>query len=344
VSKGRSRLGSATDVSSEWPESCLVIAAVLKGRSDVAYTLLIGFVAVKLFLLLGVCSAYLGCRDRKSTYPRLQARFHTLLLIINVSIISVLGMAELWFRGKSDSGQSVSVLCRITASAMLLLFAYYHVVVCRTHSEEVGQAYRLRNMVSPWEGSAPTDYFTCKPIFQITTRFAERFQDCRKVYIDTICDPVSKQKFSHGSRSDNATQNRAHASITDIIVICIVLAAACVIILVSSHHLLDSIPPKGTERRDVWPHFDVLLTTLIIGLADCIAVGVSQWWSGYYALAEEAVSAALGSSSRLLSALLSVSTLLGWSMGAAVLALPVNAFHCVLLVVAMFVQIVGKGW
>jgi hypothetical protein len=273
-----------------------------------------------------------------------KAGFHTTLLVMNVSLISVLATAQLWFRSKPDSEQSVAVLCRSTALAMLLLFTCYHVIVCRAHSQEAGQAYRLRIMVNLREDIAPVDYFTRMPMFQITTDFAERFQDCRNAYINNICDPVSKQKFSRSSRGDTACQNRVRAGMKDITVICIVLVAACIMILVSSHYLLDSIAAQGTEHRNVWQRFDVLLTTLVIGLTDCIAVGVSQRGSGYYALAEEAVSAALGSSARLLSALLSVSTLLVWSMGAAASTLSVNAFHCALLVVAMFAQIVGKGW
>jgi hypothetical protein len=196
-------------------------------------------------------------------------------------------------------------------------------------------------MVSPPQNSAPSDDFTRMPMFQITTAFAERFQGCRNVYIENICDPVSKHEFGHCSRGDSAHQNRVRASIKDNIVMCIVLVAACVVIVVSSHHLLDSLT---SHRTEAWQRCGILLAALAIGLTDCIAIGVSQWGSGYYGLAEGAVSAALGSSARLLSALLSVSTLLDWSMGAAASALSLNVSHWVLLVVAICVQIGGKGW
>jgi hypothetical protein len=127
-------------------------------------------------------------------------------------------------------------------------------------------------------------------------------------------------------------------------VISIVLAGACVIILLSSHHLIDSITPKDTERRNAWQRFDILLITLLVGLTECICISVSKCGSGYYALAEVVISTMLGSTARLLSALLSVSTLVAWSMGIEASALSIDTFHCALLLVAMLIQMVGEGW
>jgi hypothetical protein len=228
-------------------------------------------------------------------------------------------------------------LCHITALAMLLTFICHHIVVCRTHSQEARKAHGLIKMVHPRDDSADFERFIRRPMLQVTSCVAERFQDCRDIHIDSISERGSKS-------GDRVKQNSVYGSARNNTVISIVLAAACVIILVSSHHLADSMTPKNTERRSVWQRLEVLLITFLVGLTECVAVCVSRRGSGHHAVAEDVISTALGSTARLLSALLSVSTLVGWLLGTETSVLPIDAFHCALLVVALLMQMVGEGW
>jgi hypothetical protein len=82
----------------------------------------------------------------------------------------------------------------------------------------------------------------------------------------------------------------------------------------------------------------------LVGLTECVAVCVNTWRSDRSTVAEEVGLAALGSAVRLLLALVSMSMIIGWSLGTEALVLPVNAFHYALLVVALLMQWIGEGW
>ncbi|KAH7061030.1 hypothetical protein BKA63DRAFT_197689 [Paraphoma chrysanthemicola] len=326
---------------SDWSESCLVVVAVLKRLPAVAYNHLIGFVAVKYFLLLGVCSFYLGRRQKEISYPRLTGLIHTRLLVLSVSIMPLLTAAQ-WTIPKSE--QNVALLCHITASVVLLLFIGHHRVVYRTHSKQARRAYRVSTMVSPASTNAQSDEINRRPLFSISSRMAERIQDCRDIHIDSISKPCSWPASHHNSGGDGTDQNNLYRGTKDNTVISIIFVTACVIILVSSYHLVDAIAPKGPEHLNAPQQFGILLITLLVGLTESIAVCVERWRLRHCAVAEEVLSFALGSTARLLTALLSVSTLVGWTIGAGASMLPVAAFHCALLGVALVMHIVGEGW
>jgi hypothetical protein len=224
----------------------------------------------------------------------------------------------------ADTELGVTLLAHITALALLLTFIYHHVVIVgRTNSREARQANGLSMIVRPRDDSADFDAFTRRPTLRLTSHIAERFQECRDAHVESISESGSRRK--------------------DTTVISIILAAACVIILVSSYHLVDSITLENTERLSTWQRLSILLTTTLVGLTECVAVCVNTWRSGRSA-AEEVGSAALGSTARLLSALVSVSTIVGWSLGTEALVLPVDVFHYALLVVALLMQWIGEGW
>ncbi|KAH5983074.1 hypothetical protein HBI08_238220 [Parastagonospora nodorum] len=262
--------------------------------------------AVKFFLLLSICSFFLG-RPKVKSYPTLVGLLHTRLLVTN-------------------SEWGTALLAHITALALLLTFICHHCVLGRTHSRGVRRANGLSMIVRPRDGSADFDTFTSKPALRLTSHIAERFQDCRDAHVDSICERSSSKRAR------------------DITVISAILAAACVIILVSSHHLVESITLENAERLSTWQRISILLITSLVGLTECVAVCVDTWRSDRSAVAEEVSSATLGSTARLLSALVSVGTIVGWSLGMEALVLPVDAFHYALLVVALLVQWISGGW
>jgi hypothetical protein len=295
------------------------------------YNLLIGFMAVKFFLLLSICSFFLGRQKEVKSYPALVGLLHTRLLVISLLAMLAQTFAQSAIRGKPamnnpDSEWGVALLAHITALALLLTFICHHVVVGRTHSRGARRTNGLSMMVQPRDGSADLDTFARRPTLRLTSYIAERFQDCRDAHVDNI------------SESGSSKRTR------DTTVISLIVAAACVIILVSSHHLVDSITLENTERLSTWQRLSILLTTSLVGLTECVAVCVNTWRSDRSAVAEEVRSAALGSTARLLSALVSLSTIIGWSLGMEALVLPIDAFHYALLVVALLMQWISEGW
>jgi Ca2+/Na+ antiporter len=320
---------------SDWPETCLVVVAVLRGTPALAYNAFIGIVAVKHLFLLGVCSFYMGRREQDKPHLALAGLLHVRLLFMGVVIVLTLTAAQVAIRVSPqyqdssgpkhvDSEQSVALLCHITASVMLLTFIGHHLVVCRTHWQEARQANGLSEMVHPRDGSTDFNAFARRPMLPLSSNIAGRFQDCRDAYVDSVA------KTSRASTANNT-------------VISVVLAAACVVILVSSYHLVDSITPSDTKEQSAWWRLNVPLTTFLVGLTECAAVCVHRWQSSH-SIAAEVTVATLGSTARLLSALLSIATLVGWSLGATVLVLPINAFHCALLTVASLMQKLSRGW
>jgi hypothetical protein len=303
---------------------------VLKGLPGTAYDLLIGFMAVKFFLLLSICSFFLG-RPKVKSYPTLVGLLHTRLLVISLLAMLPQTLAQSAIRVKSglknsDSEAGTALLAHITALALLLTFICHHCVVGRTHSRGVRRANGLSMIVRPRDGSADFDTFTSRPTLRLTSHIAERFQDCRDAHVDSISE------ISSSMRTRDTT------------VISAILAAACVVILVSSHHLVDSITLENAERLSTWQPISILLISFLVGLTECVAVCVNTWRSDRSAVAEEVSSAALGSTARLLSALVSVGTIVGWSLGMEALVLPVDAFHYALLAVALLVQWISGGW
>jgi hypothetical protein len=330
VSKQHIRPGY-TDTPSDWPESCIVTIAVLKGMPASAYNLLIGFMAVKFFLLLSICSFFLRHRKEVKSYSALVGLLHTRLLVISVLAMLAQTFAQSAIRVKSelkdtDSPRGVALLAHITALALLLTFICHHVAVGRTHSRGARRANGLSMMVRPRDSSADFDTFARRPTLRLTSYIAECFQDCRDAHVDSI------------SESGSSKRTR------DTTVISLILAAACVIIIVSSHHLVDSIALEDAEQLSTWQRLSILLTTSLVGLTECVAVCVNTWRCGRSAVAEEVNSAALGSTARLLSALVSLSTIIGWSLGMEALVLPIDAFHYALLVVALLMQWISEGW
>ena len=77
-----------------------MIAAVLRGLPNVAHDLLIGFLAVKHFLLPGVCSLFMGNRESNGTYPELTCILHTRLLVMSVIFVLLPTAARVTLEGK----------------------------------------------------------------------------------------------------------------------------------------------------------------------------------------------------------------------------------------------------